>query len=70
MATVNSGTVPAERIVTIGDFVEQVYLPWTAEHKRPSTSKGYRDIWEDHLNPPVRIESGLRIRGLTTSRDG
>jgi hypothetical protein len=30
MATVNSGTVPAERIVTIGDFVEQVYLPWTA----------------------------------------
>ena len=51
MATVNSGTVPAERIVTIGDFVEQVYLPWTAVHKRPSTAKGYRDIWEDHLQP-------------------
>ena len=51
MATVNSGTVPAERIVTIGDFVEQVYLPWTAAHRRPSTAKGYRDIWEDHLQP-------------------
>jgi len=51
MATVNSGTVPAERIVTIGDFVERVYLPWTTEHKRPSTAKGYRDIWEDHLKP-------------------
>jgi integrase len=51
MATVNSGTVPAERIVTIGDFVERVYLPWTAEHKRPSTAKGYRDIWEYHLKP-------------------
>jgi integrase len=51
MATVNSGTVPADRIVTIGDFVERVYLPWTAEHKRPSTAKGYRDIWEDHLEP-------------------
>jgi len=51
MATVNSGTVPAERIVTIGDFVERVYLPWIAEHKRPSTAKGYRDIWEDHLKP-------------------
>ena len=49
MATVNSGTVPADRIVTIGDFVERVYLPWTEEHKRPSTAKGYRDIWEDHL---------------------
>jgi integrase len=51
MATVNSGTVPAERIVTTGDFVERVYLPWIAEHKRPSTAKGYRDIWEDHLKP-------------------
>jgi integrase len=49
MATVNSGTVPAERIVTVGDFVERVYLPWIAEHKRPSTAKGYRDIWEYHL---------------------
>jgi integrase len=51
MATVNSGTVPADRIVTLGDFVERVYLSWTAEHKRPSTAKGYRDIWEDHLKP-------------------
>jgi integrase len=51
MATVNSGTIPADRIVTIGDFVEQIYLPWVKEHKRPSTAKGYRDIWEDHLKP-------------------
>lgn len=51
MATVNSGTIPAERIVTIEDFVEAVYLPWTKQHKRPSTAKGYRDIWEDHLKP-------------------
>lgn len=51
MATINSGTVPAERIVTVGDFVERVYLPWVTEHKRPSTAKGYRDIWEDHLKP-------------------
>jgi integrase len=51
MATVNRGSVPPERIVTIGDFIERVYLPWTDEHKRPSTAKGYRDIWEDHLKP-------------------
>jgi hypothetical protein len=51
MATVNSGNVPAERILTIGDFVARVYLPWTEEHKRPSTATGYRDIWEDHLEP-------------------
>jgi integrase len=51
MATVNSGIIPAERIVTVGDFVERVYLPWIGQHKRPSTAKGYRDIWDDHLKP-------------------
>jgi integrase len=49
MATVNSGATPAERIVTINDFAELVYLPWIEKHKRPSTAKGYRDIWENHL---------------------
>jgi hypothetical protein len=49
--TVNAGAVAAERIVTIGDFVERVYLPWVEQYKRPSTLKGYRDVWEDHLNP-------------------
>ena len=51
MATINSGTIPEDRIVTICDFVERVYLPWIDLHKRPSTRKGYRDIWEDHLQP-------------------
>lgn len=50
-ATINSGTFPADRVVTISDFVEGVYLPWVEMHKRPSTVKGYRDIWEDHLKP-------------------
>jgi integrase len=49
LATVNSGTIPAERVTTIGEFVDSVYLPWVEEHKRPSTAKCYRDIWEDHL---------------------
>jgi integrase len=49
--TVNGAAVVAERIVTIGDFVERVYLPWVEQYKRPSTLKGYRDVWEDHLNP-------------------
>jgi integrase len=51
MSTINSGTISADRIVTISDFVERVYLPWVELHKRPSTVKGYRDIWEDHLTP-------------------
>ena len=51
MATVNGGSIPPERIVTVGDFVERVYLPWIDTHKRPSTAKGYQDIWQDHLKP-------------------
>ncbi|HEV2424661.1 MAG TPA: tyrosine-type recombinase/integrase [Terriglobia bacterium] len=51
MGTINSGAIPAERIVTVGDFVQRVYLPWIQQHNRPSTAKGYRDIWEDHLKP-------------------
>jgi len=51
MTTVNQGSIPAERIVTLTDFVERVYLPWVEQHKRPSTHKGYKDVWEDHLTP-------------------
>jgi integrase len=51
MATVNSNAISAERIVTISDFAERVYLPFIEQHKRPSTAKSYRDIWEHHLKP-------------------
>ena len=53
-----------ERIVTVCDFVERLYLRWVEQHKRPSTLKGYRDIWLDHLKarwrrggfePPVQL---------------
>jgi hypothetical protein len=26
-------------------------LPWVEQHKRPSTHKGYKDVWEDYLKP-------------------
>jgi hypothetical protein len=54
MTTINSGAIPADRIVTISDFVERVYLPWVEMHRRPSTVKGYRDIWEDHFKALCR----------------
>jgi integrase len=40
-----------ERVLTVGDFVERVYFPHIEEHRRPSTLKGYRDVWEDHFRP-------------------
>jgi integrase len=63
MRMVNSGAIPAERLVNIGDFVERVYLPWIDQHKRPSTAKGYRDIWQDHLKP---LAEKLRLRDTRT----
>jgi integrase len=54
MMAVNGSEMPAERIVTIGDFFEGVYLPWIELHRRPSTAKGYRDIWDNHLQACCR----------------
>ncbi|MGB9255895.1 MAG: tyrosine-type recombinase/integrase [Candidatus Korobacteraceae bacterium] len=31
--------------------MEQVYFPHIEQYKRPSTRKGYRDIWEGHVGP-------------------
>ena len=51
MAAVNSGSIPADRITTLGDFVERVYLPWLSMHRRASTTNGYRLIWSRYLQP-------------------
>ena len=49
MATVATSAIRPEHVVTIGDFVDGIYLPWVMKQKRPSTYKQYRDVWEDHL---------------------
>src|SRR5581483_10419414 len=33
MATLSTQAITAERIVTLGDFVERIYLPWVKQHK-------------------------------------
>jgi integrase len=53
-----------EAVVTIGDFVERLHLPFVKAHKRPSTAKGYRDVWEDHLRSRV---ADVLLRGVRTS---
>ena len=44
-------------------FVERTYLPWAEEQKRPSTHKGYKDIWSVHLK--ARCGS-IRLRDFRT----
>src|SRR5215468_6576490 len=33
----------------LGEFVDRVYFPHIQQHTRPSTLKGYRDIWRNHV---------------------
>jgi integrase len=49
MLTINHSTVQPENVVSLSDFVENVYLPWVEQFKRPSTAKGYRDLWNNRL---------------------
>jgi integrase len=46
-ATVTNAT--PDRVLTIGEFVKRVYFPHIEQFKRPSTLRGYRDIWENHV---------------------
>src|SRR5215469_1373125 len=50
MAGINQGNRTPERVVTLCDFVDNVYLPSCKENLAASTYKGYaKDIWELHL---------------------
>jgi integrase len=53
LAPLNTGKVRPESTMTVAGFIENEYLPWTERSKRPSTVKGYKDIWNYHVK--VRI---------------
>ncbi|MFB3917078.1 MAG: tyrosine-type recombinase/integrase [Terriglobales bacterium] len=54
LADVNAGASKDEPPMTIGQFVETKYLPFVKENKRASTHKGYRHIYENHLQSRIR----------------
>jgi integrase len=39
----------------LGDFVERQYLPHIDEQKKPSTRRGYHQIWSEYLQPRPQI---------------
>ncbi len=45
----NKKVVSPLTVTTLGDFCERVYLPFVQEHKRPSTQRGYKQMWKDYL---------------------
>jgi len=61
LTKVNQPDRQPETAVSLVDFVERTYLPRMEQQKRPSTVKGYRDIWTNHLKG--------RSAGLLDARD-
>ncbi|HET7349182.1 MAG TPA: tyrosine-type recombinase/integrase [Acidobacteriaceae bacterium] len=45
----NNGTQTPESDMTVAAFVDQVYLPWAKEQKKPSTYDGYLKMWKGYL---------------------
>src|SRR6516225_7121182 len=66
MARLNKTGSSPEAGVTLRKYVENVYFPALEAYARPSTIKGYRDIWRVHLSERV---GSTRVRDFST-RDG
>lgn len=49
----NAGRVRPESTMLVSGFIENEYLPYVQRSKRPSTVKGYRDIWNVHIKARI-----------------
>lgn len=63
LAKINRPDKTPETAVSLIDFVERLYLPRMQQQKRPSTVKGYRDIWNNHLKAR---SAGIWMREIRT----
>jgi hypothetical protein len=63
MQSVNQDRLSTNSRITLTAFVEGLYLPWTKEERRASTSTGHRQIWINHLRDRV---GELRLREFRT----
>lgn len=63
LAKINQPDHAPETAVSLIDFVDRIYLPRMEQQKRPSTVKGYRDIWANHLKGR---SAGLWMREIRT----
>lgn len=45
----NRNSAEPLNVTKLGDFVDRVYLPFVEQQKRPSTYRGYSQVWSDYL---------------------
>jgi integrase len=63
MQRINHDSSNGDSSMTLSEFVDCSYLPWVESERRPSTSKGYRELWENHM--AARIGK-MRVREVRT----
>src|SRR5712664_1591796 len=68
MQTINRDQLSANSRITLTSFVEGVYLPWTKEERRASTSKGHHEIWINHIREQVGDIHLREFRTVDASR--
>lgn len=59
----NNGTLTPESTMTLGQFVEESYLPHAVAQRPASTYRGYQAIWEGCLRPRC---GDIRLREFRT----
>jgi hypothetical protein len=78
LAPINSGTQQPASTQRLADFIEIQYFKHAAATLRPSTCKGYRDIFHDHLKQRLgdikirdfRTVTGQRLLAQVHAEDG
>ena len=63
MQRINHDRCDPDSSATLAEFIDRSYLPWAEQERRASTSKGYREIWENHISPRL---GALRVREVRT----
>jgi integrase len=51
LQSISKSSTDPLRITRLGDFVDRAYLPYVKQQKRPSTYKGYSQMWREYLCP-------------------
>jgi hypothetical protein len=63
MQRINHDRCDPDSSATLAEFVDRSYLLWAEQERRASTSKGYREIWENHIS--ARLGES-RVRDVCT----
>jgi integrase len=62
--TLRRSASAAESSLTLSEFADRYYLPWTKTKRKASTHKFYKDAFDNHLRERV---GGIRLRDFRTN---